>query len=226
MNSNKNPIYSHFKTKDKRKLVIFKHTHPVYLSQSQTGHIATENHSHNFRFPLALLLRFIVSFSFFSEIGRVLGGGGWAFTWYITLYTILVQKWGVCAYMVMGAYKVLYSNIKLTLVSCTQSRHLITGPCRQQGLKTMFNINTRPHPPPPKKQQQQQQQQHTNKQKTQKTTNQKKKKPTKTKQNKTKPNPEQFFCIAFNRYMRLGEAMGVGWGWGWSVCGQSVSSLP
>ena len=37
--------------------------------------------------------------------------GGWAFTWYITLYTILVQKWGVGAYMVMGAYKVLYSNI-------------------------------------------------------------------------------------------------------------------
>ena len=31
------------------------------------------------------------------------------FTWYITLYTILVQKWGVGAYMVMGAYKVLYS---------------------------------------------------------------------------------------------------------------------
>ena len=21
-------------------------------------------------------------------------GGGWVFTWYITLYTILVQKWG------------------------------------------------------------------------------------------------------------------------------------
>ena len=41
---------------------------------------------------------------FFSEIG------GWAFTWYITLYTILVQKWGVGAYMVMGAYKVLYST--------------------------------------------------------------------------------------------------------------------
>ena len=38
------------------------------------------------------------------------GGGGWAFTWYITLYTILVQKWGVGAYMVMGAYKVLYSS--------------------------------------------------------------------------------------------------------------------
>ena len=33
----------------------------------------------------------------------------WAFTWYITLYAILVQKWGVGAYMVMGAYKVLYS---------------------------------------------------------------------------------------------------------------------
>ena len=32
------------------------------------------------------------------------------FTWYITLYIILVQKWGVDAYMVMGAYKVLYSN--------------------------------------------------------------------------------------------------------------------
>ena len=32
------------------------------------------------------------------------------FTWYITLYTILVQKWGVGAYMVMGAYKVLYST--------------------------------------------------------------------------------------------------------------------
>ena len=63
LNSNKNPIYSNFKTKGKRKLVIFKHTHPVYLSQSKTGHIATENHSHNFRFPLALLLRFIVSFS-------------------------------------------------------------------------------------------------------------------------------------------------------------------
>ena len=63
LNSNKNPIYSNFKTKGKRKLVIFKHTHPVYLSQSQTGHIATENHSQNFRFPLALLLRFIVSFS-------------------------------------------------------------------------------------------------------------------------------------------------------------------
>ena len=45
-----------FKTKGKRKLVIFKHTHPVYLSPSKTGHIATENHSHNFRFPLALLL--------------------------------------------------------------------------------------------------------------------------------------------------------------------------
>ena len=54
-------IYSNFKTKGKRKLVIFKHTHPVCLSQSKTGHIATENHSHNF--PLALLLRFIVSFS-------------------------------------------------------------------------------------------------------------------------------------------------------------------
>ena len=39
------------------------------------------------------------------------GGGGGAFTWYITLYTILVQKWGVGAYMVMGVYKVLYSNI-------------------------------------------------------------------------------------------------------------------
>ena len=38
---------------------------------------------------------------FFSEIG------GWAFTWYITLYTILVQKWGV------GAYKVLYSKCQL-----------------------------------------------------------------------------------------------------------------
>ena len=38
------------------------------------------------------------------------GGGEWAFTWYITLYTILVQKWGVGAYMVMGAYKVLYST--------------------------------------------------------------------------------------------------------------------
>ena len=47
----------------------------------------------------------IYSFVFFySEIG------GWAFTWYITFYTILVQKWGVGAYMVMGAYKVLYSN--------------------------------------------------------------------------------------------------------------------
>ena len=56
-------IHSNFKMKGKRKLVIFKHTHPVYLSQSKTGHIATENHSHNFRFPLALLLRFIVSFS-------------------------------------------------------------------------------------------------------------------------------------------------------------------
>ena len=63
LNSNQNPIYSNFKTKDKRKLVIFKHTHPIYLSQSKTGHIATENHSHSFRFPLALLLRFIVSFS-------------------------------------------------------------------------------------------------------------------------------------------------------------------
>ena len=63
LNSNKNPIYTNFKTKGKRKLVIFKHTHPVYLSQSETGHIATKNHSHNFRFPLALLLRFIVSFS-------------------------------------------------------------------------------------------------------------------------------------------------------------------
>ena len=41
---------------------------------------------------------------FFSEIG------GWALTWYITLYTILVQKWGVGAYMVMDAYKVLYSR--------------------------------------------------------------------------------------------------------------------
>ena len=30
---------------------------------------------------------------FFSEIGVGGGGGGeWAFTWYITLYTILVQK--------------------------------------------------------------------------------------------------------------------------------------
>ena len=38
------------------------------------------------------------------------GGGGGAFTWYITLYTILVQKWGVGAYVEMGAYKVLYSN--------------------------------------------------------------------------------------------------------------------
>ena len=41
-------------------------------------------------------------------VGRGGGGGLWAFTWYITLYTILVQKWGVGAYMVMGAYKVLY----------------------------------------------------------------------------------------------------------------------
>ena len=32
-------------------------------------------------------------------------------TWYITLYTILVQKWGMGAYMVIGAYKVLYSNL-------------------------------------------------------------------------------------------------------------------
>ena len=93
--------------KGKRKLVIFKHTHPVCLSQSKTGHIATENHSLNFRFPLALLLRFIVSFSSSLKLG---GGWGWAFAWYITLYTILVQKWGVGAYMVMGAYKVLYSN--------------------------------------------------------------------------------------------------------------------
>ena len=38
------------------------------------------------------------------------GGGGGGVTWYITLYTILVQKWGVGAYMVMGAYKVLYSS--------------------------------------------------------------------------------------------------------------------
>ena len=75
MNSNKNPIYSNFKTKGKRKLVIFKHTNPVYLSQSKTGHIATENHSHNFRFPLALLLRFIVSFSSSLKLGR--GAGGW-----------------------------------------------------------------------------------------------------------------------------------------------------
>ena len=41
--------------------------------------------------------------------------GGVAFTWYITLYTILVQKWGVGAYMVMGAYKVLYSNSDFVL---------------------------------------------------------------------------------------------------------------
>ena len=62
--------------KGKRKLVIFKHTHPVYLSQSKTGHIATENHSHNFRFPLALLLRFIVSFSSSLKWGGGGGGGG------------------------------------------------------------------------------------------------------------------------------------------------------
>ena len=111
LNSNKNPIYLNFKTKGKRKLVIFKHTHPVYLSQSKTGHIATENHSHNFQFPLALLLRFIVSFSSSLKLVRGGGGGGgWVFTWYITIYTILVQKWGVGAYMVMGAYKVLYST--------------------------------------------------------------------------------------------------------------------
>ena len=48
---------------------------------------------------------------FFSEIGG--GRGGGVFTWYITLYTILVQKWGVDAYMVTGAYKVLYSISKL-----------------------------------------------------------------------------------------------------------------
>ena len=113
MNLNKNPIDSNFKTKGKRKLVIFKHTHPVYLSQSKTGHIATENHSHNFRFPLALLSRLIVSFFFFSEIG------GWAYTWYITFYTSLVQKWGVGAYMVVGAYKVLYSTCRRRGISLT-----------------------------------------------------------------------------------------------------------
>ena len=78
MNLNKNPIYSNFKTKGKRKLVIFRHTHPVYLYQSKTGHIATENHSHNFRFPLALLLRFIVSFSSSLKLVGGGGGGGWA----------------------------------------------------------------------------------------------------------------------------------------------------
>ena len=35
----------------------------------------------------------------------------WAFIWYITLYTILVLKWGVGAYMVMGTYKALCSII-------------------------------------------------------------------------------------------------------------------
>ena len=117
MNSNKNPIYPNFKTKGKRKLVIFKHTHPVYLSQSKTGHIATENHSHNFRFPLALLLRFIVSFS--SSLKK----GGWAFTWYITLYTILVQKWG-------GGGGRLHGNGRLqgTLQYFIQSQQSDTGP--------------------------------------------------------------------------------------------------
>ena len=76
MNSKKNPIYSDVKTKGKRKLVIFKHTDPVYLSQSKTGHIATENRSHNFRFPLALLLRFIVSFSSSLKYGEGRGWGG------------------------------------------------------------------------------------------------------------------------------------------------------
>ena len=38
------------------------------------------------------------------------------FTRYMTLYTILVQKWGMGAYMVMGAYKVLYSSILLRFV--------------------------------------------------------------------------------------------------------------
>ena len=118
LNSNKNPIYLNFKTKGKRKLVIFKHTHPVYLSQSKTGHIATENHSHNFQFPLALLLRFIVSFSSSLKLGGIGGGGGGGVGVYlvITIYTILVQKWGVGAYMVMGAYKVLYSNVVVVVV--------------------------------------------------------------------------------------------------------------
>ena len=136
MQSNKYPIYSNFKTKGKTKLVIFKHTHPVYLSQSKTGHIATENHSHNFRFPLALLLRFIVSFSSSLKLGRGGeggGGGGWAFTWYITLYTSLVQEWGVGAYMVMGAYKVLYSNSWIQ-VYCS-----VDTACRVARLKPLDN---------------------------------------------------------------------------------------
>ena len=50
------------------------------------------------------------------------GGGGGAFTWYITLYTILVQKWGVGAYMVMGAYKVLYSTVQARGFSVVQMK--------------------------------------------------------------------------------------------------------
>ena len=41
----------------------------------------------------------------------------------MTLYTILVQKWGVGAYMVMGAYKVLYSSRK-----CIGSRRALVCP--------------------------------------------------------------------------------------------------
>ena len=63
-------------------------------------------------------------------VGR--GGGGWAFTWYITLYTILVQKWGVGAYMVMGAYKVLYSICQFHL-------YILRVP-DQNGVSRLYNM--------------------------------------------------------------------------------------
>ena len=48
------------------------------------------------------------------------------------LYTILVQKWGVGAYMVMGAYKVLYSTYRYATQADTEKgiiwahRHRLT----------------------------------------------------------------------------------------------------